>query len=44
MTFNSTSMLINWFESTNRVSENFTVNLFAAITYLNSANPFIATS
>jgi hypothetical protein len=42
--FDSVNMLVSWFESIVRLAETFTVTLFAAITYLNSANPFIATS
>ena len=42
--FDSVKMLFNWSESINRVSENFTVTLFASITFFNSLNPFIAVS
>ena len=35
ITFDSTSMLVNWFESAIRVNETFTVNLTAGITNMN---------
>ena len=44
MTFNSTSMMINWFESSIRVVETFTVDLTATITNSHAGSPFIATS
>ena len=41
MTFNSTSMFINWFESSIRVAETFTVVLTATITNSNAGSPFV---
>ena len=44
VTFNSITMLINWFESLIRVAEAFTVTLVATITNMNPASPFVKTS
>ena len=43
LTFNSVTMLVNWFDSTIRVAETFTVVLTATITNMNTGSPFVVT-
>ena len=44
ISFNSVSMLMNWFYSLNRVAETFTVSVVSTITNMNAASPFVKTS